>query len=405
MQPTIHVIGHSCRSLAQSLVHAGYPVVAFDDYQDRDLSAIAECHPMANFAEYRPVQAGLSRPQQTGPSQPMIMLAGGMENRIAMLREIETRYQVLGPTANAIAAIRDMRVIQDLADRASIGFPEVRDPDFRTTPSFQADWIWKPFRSGGGQSIFRMSENSRTTLVNSSGGYWQRFIQGNVISATWLINSLHAELLASCTSVTNTSWPIPTEFGYRGSLFGSELNIDQIELLVGLGQLVRQETNYRGLLQADLVLDNDGKLWLLEFNPRWAASFEVIERSLHRNLATMHLAACDPVLANSKYPVSEVFPASFDQATGKETCGKAILYAPHDLVISQASSDWLFAARNGWSLPSGQECFVADIPPAGTNLQAGQPIVSLLACGKSHAGVLESLGQAQVLVLDKIVRM
>ena len=400
MQPTIHVIGHSCRSLAQSLVRAGYPVVAFDDYQDRDLAAIAECHPIANFAEYRPEQTGLIYPQQAGLSRPMIMLAGGMENRIAMLREIETRYQVLGPTAQDIVAIRDTRVFQDLTVRASIGFPEVRDPDFRTTPSLQADWIWKPFRSGGGQSIFRMSENSRTTLVNSSGGYWQRFIHGNVISATWLIDSLDAELLASCTSVTNTSWPGPTEFGYRGSLFGSELNSDQNQLLVGLGQLVRQETNYRGLLQADLVLDNDGKPWLLEFNPRWAASFEVIERSLHRNLAAMHLAACDPVLANLKYPVSEMFPAA-----SKETCGKAILYAPHDLVIGQASSDWLFAARNGWGLPSGQEFFVADIPPVGAILHAGQPIVSLLAYGKNHAGVLETLGQAQSLVLDKIVRM
>ncbi len=397
MQPTIHVIGHSCRSLAQSLVRAGYPVVAFDDYLDRDLAAIAECHPMANFADYRPKQAGLTRP--------LIMLAGGMENRIAMLGEIETRYQVLGPTADTIAAFREMRVVADLAVRAGIGFPEVRAPDFRTSPNLQTDWICKPFRSGGGQSIFRLSENSRTTLEHSNGGYWQRFIHGNLISATWLIGSLNAELLASCTSVTNASWPGPTEFGYRGSLFGSALNSDQIRLLVGLGQLVREETSCRGLLQADLVLDNDGKLWLLEFNPRWAASFEVIERSLHRNLAAMHLAECDPELADSKYPASEMFPSSCDRATRKDACGKAILYAPHDVFISQASSNWLFAARNGFSLPSGQECFVADIPPVGAILQAGQPIVSLLACGKNHTHVLESLGQAQSLVLDKILRM
>jgi uncharacterized protein len=380
MQSTIHVIGHSCRSLAESLVRAGYKVIAFDDYLDRDLAAIAECYSIDQFDHF-PRDA-------TGNSRPMIMLAGGMENRIGLLRKIDERFEVLGPRIEAIIALRDIRAITDMARRANIGFPDVDELDNAAVLGANTTWIWKPFRSGGGQSITHLIEDRPRTA--SKDGYWQKFIPGRSISVTWLLRENNAEVLAICGSLSASDWAGPTEFGYRGSLNGFELDKDQNQRLTVLGDIVRERFEYRGLLQADFVLDNDGQLWLLEFNPRWAASFEVIERALNQNLASLHISAMQNVL-----PRDERYSRHMQSGIH----GKAIVYAPTTIFIDQATSDWLFTCCEGYDSTLEASVIAADVPRANTTCHAGQPIVSLLAHAPNKIELLDVLHQAQAHLL------
>ena len=67
---------------------------------------------------------------------------------------------------------------------------------------------------------------------------------------------------------------------YAGSLgpigFGGMIT----ERLRRLGQAIVDSFQLQGLFNADVVIDSSNQIWLLEINPRWSGSTELIERSL-----------------------------------------------------------------------------------------------------------------------------
>ena len=123
----------------------------------------------------------------------------------------------------------------------------------------------------------------------------------------------------------------------------------------------------------DYIL-NDSKVYPLEINPRYTASMEVLELALGQNFITKHMQAfgIKPIYEN---------PAPSETAV----IGKAIYYAPHDILIPE-EAPWL-------SIEANPRLFspFSDIPKIGSAIQKGSPVVTIFAKADSLTEVKAQL--------------
>jgi predicted ATP-grasp superfamily ATP-dependent carboligase len=121
------------------------------------------------------------------------------------------------------------------------------------------------------------------------------------------------------------------------------------------------------------------QVFVLEVNPRWTASVEILERATGENAFLLHQAAC--AQSPRRTP--------FARATST-LHGKLVVYAQEAFLVSAANSDrWVDRIR-GRAWPA-----LADIPRAGESIPAGAPICTVFASGLTMADVRAQLQAAR----------
>jgi hypothetical protein len=184
----------------------------------------------------------------------------------------------------------------------------------------------------------------------------------------------------------------------------------------------------RGLFGCDFIV-NAGTPWLTEVNPRYTAAMELAEHRLQASLVALHVRACqafdDPHHAafpqpdegwpgnlrlthrplppyarggrgggsaqpSTRLPEVSSPPISIAQAYGigsralQHVVGKIILFADRDLTAYDART--LLFPKPDDRLP-----FVADLPAAGQNIPAGQPVCSLFTYDQNETDCIARL--------------
>jgi predicted ATP-grasp superfamily ATP-dependent carboligase len=152
-----------------------------------------------------------------------------------------------------------------------------------------------------------------------------------------------------------------------------------LEQVNAIAALLVREFSLKGLNGMDFIVDRENEVHLLEVNPRYSASMELIEQSLGANLFLLHLAA-----------VGGQLPASVPALQEGETLfyGKAIIYAEADIVMPDT--------RN-WPGKG-----VRDIPFPGEAISGGQPVCTVFAVGNSREECFRKLRQ-QARSLKKLI--
>jgi predicted ATP-grasp superfamily ATP-dependent carboligase len=130
------------------------------------------------------------------------------------------------------------------------------------------------------------------------------------------------------------------------------------EAVNAIADALTQEYGLRGLNGFDFVLRGDRPV-VLEVNPRYCASMELVERATGASVWSLHLAACQGQL-----------PAPVDEAPG--VWGKAIVYASRTVAVPDTTA---------WLLDRG----VRDVPHPGEVIRAGHPICTVLASGPTRS--------------------
>ncbi len=422
---TICVAGLSCRSLASSLHQLGWNVIAYDVFGDRDLRMVAEYRSMEQLqSELR--NATIDRER-------LFMLAGGMENRLEWVDQIHAFHTLIGPSPQQMRELRDIRLLRGHTLRSEVRFPPIIeqanaqpvDSALVGAADRSGSWLVKPYRSGGGLGIQSWSGEQIC-----DGTYLQKRIAGKSISSILLMKadasgcSCHGapnvvpsgiplgpsrsdsrtRLLFLSEALTPAEWYAPSEFGYRGSITcpsktkshgasreskidteaAASIKEDTIRKMIGFWDRLAEELQLCGLIQADWILDELGQLWLIEVNPRWAASYEVAELSLGINLAEAQLNAFG-MLTPKTTPSSTTSRAKIVPFHRELRVGKAIVYATRPCSVSSTQSDAML--ERSCSDPSSDGDFptssywFADIPSAGSFIHPDQPIATVLATG------------------------
>jgi predicted ATP-grasp superfamily ATP-dependent carboligase len=114
--------------------------------------------------------------------------------------------------------------------------------------------------------------------------------------------------------------------------------------------------------------------WVVEVNPRYPASVEVLELATGVAAVGLHRAAFDPAAGRAP-----LFPLA------APAIAKGILYARRQLVMPRAAvRTFLDDVR-----PDG--LWFADVPSAGDVIEAGWPILTILAADRSPSAAAQAL--------------
>lgn len=364
MSKRLIIVGASARAAAFSALRAGFEPYAIDCYADRDLAAVC---PAVKIDRYpRDFEAALA----AAPPAPWIY-SGGLENYPRLIERLSRQRPLWG---NVGAGLRNVRqplrlfaAAQEAAWRypSTTSSPPARDPMTR--------WLVKRSHTSGGLGVRFVADGE--TEQQLRGSYFQEYVEGQAASGTFVAASGRASLLGATHQLLGREVGMHDRpFLYAGSIAPLALNEDEALQLVSLGNLLAAKFRLVGLFGVDFIRAAGG-LWLIEVNPRYTASIEVLERTTGHSFLALHAAACEHGTVPSALPPSAAIFA-----------GKQIVYARHSGPIP-AKFDQVVDELNRPNQPPG----IADLPRRGETIIAGQPVATVLADGVSPAEVITSL--------------
>lgn len=350
------VLGASARAAACSAVACGHQVVAADLFADADLAGLAEVTRIDDWPSgFVP---WLHAQQVDG-----WLYTGGLENHPPLVDELVAIAPLLGNAGPTLKAIQRVEDVAQLLAGASCHYPEVR----RTPPLARdhREWLRKSLATAGGMGVARW--NAAQKLAPNE--YLQQYMAGASYSASFVACGRQASLLGTTRQLVGCRWTGAREFQYTGSIGPLEIPAIVAEQVQQAANLLARELDLRGLLGLDFVVGDDNVAWIVDINPRWSASMEVIERATGIPLVAMHLSACcsddgGAALANS--PLDGNIPHA-----------KAYVFATR----ATTASDELVAFL--WQLH--RDRLAADIPQPGVRFEKHDPVCTLFAQGGSPA--------------------
>ena len=351
----ILLIGASVRAAAGSVCRLGGEPVAFDLYRDADLVAMAD----ASRIKPEDYPSRIWDQIRLLPVMPW-MYTGAIENHPSVVETLSRRFPLLGNGPGALRLVRDPGWLARITRDVNLFMPKISV----TSAHLPTDgsWLVKPIASGGGEGIRPWRGQ---WLVDPGDVYFQARQAGRPLGATFLRDEGGCRLIGLTRQLVGRPG---NRFAYRGSLGPWPVAESTRREVIRLGRLVGDQAGLRGLFGLDLI-ESGGRVWLIEVNPRYTASVEVLEATLGRSILADHLRA---------------FGLHPDEAksTGSSTrgvVGKAILFARS-------------SGRLRDPIPIGTPG-LADIPHPGTRFDRGQPIMTVFGRGDSVAACARDLAR------------
>ena len=356
------IVGASVRAAAFSAIRAGFRPYAIDQYADRDLAAVCPAVRVQRYPQ------DFVTALRDAPAAPW-MYTGGLENYPGLVDRLAEIRPLWGNRGSVLRRVRDPFLLSGVVRQAGFQFPPIqRELSEHTAPVLDQSCLKKPFRSSGGLRI-QVVDGPQPA---ANGYYYQSYVRGWPWSAVFVAGSDSCHLLGVSRQIKGEFG----EFTYQGSITSTTHDCPQSQTCFGLGALLASEFELRGLFNIDLIRNSQG-WWLLEVNPRYSASIEVVERATGIKSLALHAAACDMPPGEFNLP-----PTS----PPLRSVGKAIVYADGNGTVPPAF-DRLVQEWHGASGWPG----IADLPRVGELVRKGQPICTVLADGPSDEEVERTL--------------
>src|SRR5690606_37362339 len=184
-------------------------------------------------------------------------------------------------------------------------------------PPTAGKWLLKPLHSAGGHRIQIFAAPPYQTSPGEAA-YWTPWIDGLVIGAVFVIAPGQWRLLGVCEQLPGAAWTGARAVTYAGSIGPLALPEKTQQDLARLGERLSGEPGVCGLIGVDAILTSQQTLHVLEINPRYTASVEVLERATGLHAILLHIAACRH---------GQIADTLTSRAGQGSIAGKAVLYA------------------------------------------------------------------------------
>jgi len=360
----ILILGLSTRAIAESAVQGGYDVLTLDYFGDRDQKELVQ-----NYSLMRDFHPSTSSGQALGFSAEALLTAShqldfgavvyvsNLENHPEVVEELAEGHILLGNSPTTLREVRDWPTLRSFCWEAGVPFPvtlfvgEALPKDGR--------WLLKPVRSGGGHGISFWSEKplgERRLL--------QEYIAGLDCSAAFVADGRNCVLLGVTEQLVGREELGAGGFAWCGNVLPLALPLPVLDALEDMAAKLTRRFELRGVNGFDFVLARrEGQFipYLVEVNPRYTASMELMEWAYGLNILDLHVRSFEGELPSFSLR-GQLRQARF--------YGKGIVYAQTDVVMPETA---------GW-----REKDRRDIPFPGERIETGHPICTVLAQGKSR---------------------
>jgi len=376
------IVGASARSAAYSTRRAGGRPSCVDLFADRDLAAIC---PSARLSP-RDYPDGLARLAAEAPRSPW-MYTGALENHPELVDRIAGSRPLWGNDGAILRAVRDPIAVAESLCGAGLPCPRVRLSPVGLPRD--GSWLVKPHASAGGRGVQPLVPSSKPARVPS---YYQERVAGPSLSALFIGDRSGASL---CGVTRQWVGRGGSPFAYRGSLGPWPVSDREAARIGLLGGFLAASYRLVGLFGVDFIL-SDGQPWPVEINPRYTASVEILELALRRSLLAEHRRACELTGGECGRPSSPLPPGEGARRAGEglRLGGENSPAAPPGtLVVGKiilfASARCHLPDLDRWEPEDSPPPFtvprLGDIPHPGTIFEAGDPVMTLFALGRSPA--------------------
>jgi predicted ATP-grasp superfamily ATP-dependent carboligase len=352
------IIGASVRAAAFSALRAGYEVTAADLFADVDLKRACSTTRISDYPEGFSVW--LARTDCDA-----WLYTGALENYPDLLDRLASIKPLLGNAGDIARRVRDPLALQQLLREEDLIFPETR----RSLDDIPLDgsWLAKTYRGASGTGVWILDNESARSRAREQHAFAQRQIESVPAAAVYVVNEHEARLIGVTQQIVGDRRLGAKRWQYAGSIGPLTASAAIDTQLEQLGALLHARLRLRGLVGADVIIADD-RLWLIEINPRYTASVEVIERFSGVHALAGHVAAFQSNASRAEQDSPAISPVSMVH-------GKAILFAKRDLTISPALHEWAMN-HSTWKTP--REIALADIPAASEHIAAGHPVLTAL---------------------------
>ena len=254
-------------------------------------------------------------------------------------------------------------------------------------------FILKPLQGSGGLGIFLLNNESSHELkqlneicqnISLENYILQEYIEGTNVSSSVL--SSHDDLKNLINSRLITEHDLGNDsYEYSGNILpldensfkmfnGYRTEIDADELndeMRNTSEDLIKEFDLIGSNGVDYILDKNGELKVIEINPRFQGTYELVENSLGINLMDAHIKACEGEIIDITNP--------------KQYSIKKIIYARKQVNIGNLN------------IPN-----VYDIPYEGVKIEKDQPLVTIISSNEDLKTAINDTKIAEDKVYENI---
>jgi predicted ATP-grasp superfamily ATP-dependent carboligase len=299
---------------------------------------------------------------------PAWMYTGALENHPELIDQMAWIAPLWGNAGDVLTEVRDPLTLATSLREAGHQFPETR-----TSPvdlPLDGSWLAKTYRGASGSGV-RAWNGARSDSPDAARPYYQQRVLGIACAAVYAASEGAAVLLGIAKQLIDRPWLHGSDFQYAGSIAPISVSERAYQEVGKVGRTLAERFDLVGLFGVDFMIDGD-QVWVLEVNPRYTASVEVLERATGRSALEAHAASCrgEPIA---------VLPTS---TNGSAAHGKAIVFAERSVTISRPFFTWALAESRHQPWPA-----LADISPVGTAIACGRPALTVFAEGRDEADV------------------
>lgn len=353
--------GVSTRAAAESAARAGYDVTAFDAFGDLDQHPSVRVVSLprdlgTRFSAHRAARAAGAVECDAAA------YVSNFENHPRAVQTLAAGRLLWGNPPDVLRRVRDPRLVSDALRRRGSPVPPVVEAS--NTPPTGGDWVVKPLDSGGGRRVRRWPLSRKAAAAGRTiprGSYLQEFVDGTPASLVFVAAGRRIVPLGFSLQLVGRHEFGATGFRYCGNVLmaagDSRLPPESLDLSCAAAQALVEDFELIGVNGIDLIV-RGGVPYVIEVNPRWSSSMELVERAYGISVFAAHGAAC----SGGALP-------DFDlrRAWGTHrVCGKAIVFAREPTVMGD-TRPWL------------DDPTVRDVPHPGERIETGQPICTVLA--------------------------
>jgi len=390
---SIVLVGGSVRAAAVDASESGYDILAMDHFGDADLLAVCK--------RWIHLPRTDAWPELLPDRNATIVPTGGFD---WPKTETLARPGIIAfPSKHQFDAMRNPKRLAELACDCGFGFPiTIESSDaaslipaqpHRNRNDDHQNWLIKPYARTGGLGI-RTPSSLKTSSISEqlqADEYLQQRITGRSIGVNFISRfrdgKYQTQLLGIFAGLTHRKnadhrWLYG---GSIGPLIGNRLQGDIKPLesfipnLLQLGDRIANRFELVGLFNVDFLLTPDQSLVMLEINPRYSASMELMPTA--GCLIDCHVAAYQEQAGQLDQQQADKRFSMLDRWGENESCNiacKRIVYATEPVRFNRSISQLYDFVRDLAESLSIEITF-HDLPANDDTIPSGYPVLTVIA--------------------------